>query len=561
MGAAADARARQIECILGQSQTLYNPEVSSSDSINNVEGGGSSRGGPPNTTAELADDGGDDAQLTKSGYLYKKSSHAVRPVWSRRFFVLHDNTLEYYTLEPKNNASTVRIDLRLCSVKRMDISERRHCFEIVSPVKAYTLQAENERELEEWMEVIQASIHQAIIHTIDSQDELKKNDRRKERTDMSAGQGQEMLSAYLPGTAMETALDEASRREIRNVPGNDRCADCGAPDPDWASLSLGIVVCIECSGIHRSLGVHKSKVRSLRLDYWEPEHVEIMKRLGNDKVALFIEGAYNDSEASFYRKPQADSLHVDKEQWIIAKYDLGKFTVDIEDEDSFDISKAIKEDDIVGCLHWLVSGNDPDTVLFEGHEARLPLHLCIAEQRWALAALFILWSADLELPDSRGRTPLHYLASQEQFSLSLLVCILRRNIDTRLEDERGRDAMAVALEHGHGDFCTLLRMFQHDQGGGNGGRTSGEKPISLTHPKRSFKRLLKLKHYPKIYRRLAHGHLPRRRRSTIGGSSSVNLIDSFEQIDLDQDKVERDKALRSRHRRSQSEHDIGQPTF
>lgn len=71
----------------------------------------------------------------KSGYLYKRSSHTVRPVWSRRFFSLHDNCLEYYTLEGKNNSSTVAIDLRLCTVKRLDLPERRHCFEIVSPVK------------------------------------------------------------------------------------------------------------------------------------------------------------------------------------------------------------------------------------------------------------------------------------------------------------------------------------------------------------------------------------------------------------------------------------------
>lgn len=47
---------------------------------------------------------------------------------------------------------------------------------------------------------------------------------------------------------------------LRKVSGNDKCADCGKPEPDWASLNLGILICIECSGIHRNLGVHISKV-------------------------------------------------------------------------------------------------------------------------------------------------------------------------------------------------------------------------------------------------------------------------------------------------------------
>lgn len=54
---------------------------------------------------------------------------------------------------------------------------------------------------------------------------------------------------------------------LRRVCGNDKCADCGAPEPDWASLNLGVLVCIECSGVHRNLGVHISKVNSTILSF------------------------------------------------------------------------------------------------------------------------------------------------------------------------------------------------------------------------------------------------------------------------------------------------------
>ncbi|PWZ27837.1 ADP-ribosylation factor GTPase-activating protein AGD3 [Zea mays] len=48
---------------------------------------------------------------------------------------------------------------------------------------------------------------------------------------------------------------------LRKVDGNNMCADCGASEPDWASLNLGALLCIECSGVHRNLGVHISKSR------------------------------------------------------------------------------------------------------------------------------------------------------------------------------------------------------------------------------------------------------------------------------------------------------------
>ena len=67
-----------------------------------------------------------------------------------------------------------------------------------------------------------------------------------------------------------------------SVPGNDKCADCNSKKPKWASINMGIMLCIECSGIHRSLGVHISKVRSVTLDDWEPE----MQQVRGDGVKL-----------------------------------------------------------------------------------------------------------------------------------------------------------------------------------------------------------------------------------------------------------------------------------
>ncbi|KAF5902453.1 arf-GAP with coiled-coil, ANK repeat and PH domain-containing protein 1-like, partial [Clarias magur] len=83
--------------------------------------------------------------------------------------------------------------------------------------------------------------------------------------------------------------DYKALEEVQSIPGNNQCCDCGEPGPDWASINLGITLCITCSGIHRSLGVHFSKVRSLTLDSWEPELIKLMCELGNTAINRIYE--------------------------------------------------------------------------------------------------------------------------------------------------------------------------------------------------------------------------------------------------------------------------------
>ncbi|RAL16044.1 putative GTPase activating protein for Arf [Aspergillus homomorphus CBS 101889] len=69
---------------------------------------------------------------------------------------------------------------------------------------------------------------------------------------------------------------------IRSVPGNDRCADCQAMNPGWASWNMGIFLCMRCAAIHRKLGTHISKVKSLSMDSWTDDQVDNMKSHGNN---------------------------------------------------------------------------------------------------------------------------------------------------------------------------------------------------------------------------------------------------------------------------------------
>jgi len=83
-------------------------------------------------------------------------------------------------------------------------------------------------------------------------------------------------------------MQAADLAVVKSLPGNDKCAECGLKHPQWASVSFGTVFCLECSGVHRSLGVHISFVRSIAMDSWTPTQLAIMKAGGNMKCAAYL---------------------------------------------------------------------------------------------------------------------------------------------------------------------------------------------------------------------------------------------------------------------------------
>jgi stromal membrane-associated protein len=105
-------------------------------------------------------------------------------------------------------------------------------------------------------------------------------------------------------------------RECLQQPENKYCADCKKKDPRWASWNLGIFVCIRCSGTHRSMGTHISRVKSVDLDTWTPEQVENMVRWGNAKANIYWEA--NLKLGSYPPESNID-------QWIRSKYEMKRW--------------------------------------------------------------------------------------------------------------------------------------------------------------------------------------------------------------------------------------------
>ncbi|KAL4815454.1 hypothetical protein BDW67DRAFT_164057 [Aspergillus spinulosporus] len=103
---------------------------------------------------------------------------------------------------------------------------------------------------------------------------------------------------------------------IRSVPGNDRCADCSAMNPGWASWNLGIFLCMRCAALHRKMGTHISKVKSLSMDSWASDQVDNMKSRGN----ILVNKIYNPRNVQPPVPTDIDESDACMERFIRQKY-------------------------------------------------------------------------------------------------------------------------------------------------------------------------------------------------------------------------------------------------
>ncbi|XP_057896291.1 stromal membrane-associated protein 2 [Melospiza georgiana] len=114
---------------------------------------------------------------------------------------------------------------------------------------------------------------------------------------------------------------------------NKFCADCQAKGPRWASWNIGVFICIRCAGIHRNLGVHISRVKSVNLDQWTQEQIQCVQEMGNGKANRLYEAYLPEN----FRRPQTDQA---VESFIRDKYEKKKYM-----DRSIDINAFRKEKD------------------------------------------------------------------------------------------------------------------------------------------------------------------------------------------------------------------------
>ncbi|KAM6414632.1 arf-GAP with coiled-coil, ANK repeat and PH domain-containing protein 2 isoform 3-T3 [Rhynochetos jubatus] len=439
--------------------------------------------------------------IVMEGYLFKRASNAFKtwnrkkPDHIRRWFSIQNNQLVYQK-KFKDNPTVVVEDLRLCTVKHCEDIERRFCFEVVSPTKSCMLQADSEKLRQAWIKAVQTSIATAYR---EKGDESEKQEKKSSPSTGSLESGSETKDKLLKG--------ESALQRVQCIPGNAACCDCGLADPRWASINLGITLCIECSGIHRSLGVHFSKVRSLTLDSWEPELLKLMCELGNDVINRIYEAKL---EKVGVKKPQSGSQRQEKEAYIRAKYVERKFVekqpasapllesgtkvlpqsqeekrhsgpeksllageqgvaspkeVDKQESSGFcdsrqpspglQLYQAAFEKNLPDMAEALAHGAEVNWVNVEENKAT-PLIQAVRGGSLVTCEFLLQNGANVNIRDMKGRGPLHHATVLGHTGQ---VCLfLKRGANQHATDEDGKDPLSIAVEAANADIVTLLRL-------------------------------------------------------------------------------------------------------
>ena len=290
------------------------------------------------------------------------------------------------------------IDLRMASVRESRGAERRFCFEVITPQYKRVYQATSEEDMSSWINALnnalqnavegrnqpqtftpstteERSAHRNIGSILTGKSSSYSGHHHHHQSASNVGATSDVYRhrtvgarpTYVPTDSNSFEEDPSKLLQILrdNDQGNRWCADCNSESKtEWVSINLGIVLCIECSGIHRSLGTHISKVRSLTLDTtsFTTDIVEVLLQIGN-RVSNMVWEATLDPK----QKPQPQAIREQRLRFITAKYvdrayinPIASNTLSHFSTSDDTLLASVKKNDIQGVLYALALRANPN---------------------------------------------------------------------------------------------------------------------------------------------------------------------------------------------------------
>jgi len=388
-----------------------------------------------------------------------------------------------------------------------------NAFRIVSMEKTYVLRAESEEAQADWMEAITSAIavllnqnhHLPTSTSPNDADDAYFNKHKpgvtsadamsnSSQTTNTTGHrrtlsGCSALSSDLSDAQIENnpfmnpdkyatlslANGNSPLEILRSAPGCTTCADCSMPEPEWASLNYGVALCVECSGAHRSLGVHVSKVRSAILDvkvWTDPLLNGTFVKWGNANANAVLEAkilkkpsSFLDNDKSATRKPHPKSTKEEKLEFIKKKY-TEKLFVDGKREKITSMSHpdaellkiAVISGDVAEIMRTFTSGATIDS-----RDVAQNIFKACAMQNFTnpTEVIEIIVRNGFDLENFRctqtGKTPLHCAVMSDNDALAKFLVTAKR-LDIAAKDGDGLTALEAAMQRGYVRDADLLHM-------------------------------------------------------------------------------------------------------
>ena len=370
----------------------------------------------------------DKTKKQKEGFLFLKEKDGSK--FSKRYVQILNGHLIYYKLKKNVKSNFMNLDnkifinfidyvdietkydicqLLFSNVKKCIKSHYPFCFEVnVASTKAcYIFQADTEYEMEEWISSITNAISGQISdfkeNKIDINNENNNNDK-------------DINNDFINEENEEELIEIKNKNLVMSLIENNICADCGAEKPTWLNINWITLLCVDCSGIHRSLGVQISKIRSLELDNINNDYLDLLFMIKQTDINQILEEKLNESGD---QKPKFDDSREEKEKFIINKYKIRKYMNfnqnNNKEEVIQNIFDNIKDDNLDKVFRLIKTNNiDINGIYSYNNEEWGFLHYCAKFDKLFLLKLFYILGADTNLKDKKGLKPIDYVIPDEQ---------------------------------------------------------------------------------------------------------------------------------------------------